>query len=272
MPDVSVIIVNYNRFDLTHQAIGSLIRYSPEVEIIVVDNSSTPNSAGSLTKEFPSIKYIGLSKNEGFGYANNRGAKLARGEYIFLLNNDAFLMEDTPQILASFCEANPSVGICAPKLIYPNGNFQLSWGRDPSIINEWIMRRMYRKFDKSCHNYISKIEKQYNKITSVDWLTGAALMIRKDVYNKVGGFDEKYFMYYEDSDLCKRVRDIGYSILYVPTTIVAHIRNETMKSFTEKVSLEYRKSQILYYRKHKHLWSRFLLRIYLIFRSGGIKL
>lgn len=271
MPGVSVIIVNYNRLDLTRQAISSLIRYSPEVEIIVVDNSSPLDDAGILKDEFPFIKYIGLSKNEGFGYANNRGAESALGKYIFLLNNDAFLMEDTPQILASFCEANPGVGICAPKLIYPDGNFQLSWGRDPSIINEWIMRRMHRKFDKLCHDYISKIEKQYDKITSVDWLTGAALMIRKDVYNMVGGFDEKYFMYFEDSDLCKRVRDIGYSILYVPTTKVAHIRNETMKSYTEKVSIEYRKSQILYYRKHKHFWSRFLLRIYLIIRSGRIK-
>lgn len=271
MVNVSVIIVNYNRTDLTRKAVSSVIRFSPDAEIIVVDNSPVKDDARILAVEFPVIKFIGLSKNEGFGYANNRGAETAQGKYFFFLNNDAFLMEDTPQILAAFCEENPNIGIVAPKLIYPDGSFQISWGSDPSIINEWRIRRMHRRFEEKDHTYISRIEKRFSSTTSMDWLTGAALMVRKDVYNMVGGFDEKYFMYFEDSDLCKQVRSMDYSIFYVPTTKVVHIRNETLKSCTATVALEYRKSQLHYYRKHRNIWSRLALRIYLLFRTGSVK-
>jgi hypothetical protein len=200
--------------------------------------------------------------NRGFGYGCNRGAEAATGKYLFFLNNDTLLSEDTPAILASVLEKNPTVAACGPKLLNADGTFQLSFGFDPSIVNEWKVRRMQRRVRNRDQQYGLLLEKRFaNK--KVDWLTGAALMLRKDVFEKANGFEEMFFMYFEDADLCRRIRVLGFEIRYVPQTSVIHLLGRASNSDQSKVSVEYRKSQLYYYGKHTSIISTQLLRLYL---------
>lgn len=266
---VSVIIVNYNRLDLTRRSIESVVKYAPDCEIILVDNNSTESGIEKLSEKFSQIKIIRLPQNYGFGYGNNRGADIASGEYLLFLNNDAFFVENTPQILSVILDSNGEVGIIGPQLNYPDIKYQLSFGWEPSIINEWRTRRLQKGLLQEYDKYFKIITNRYNKITEVDWVTGAALMIRRKLYEAVSGFDEKYFMYFEDSDLCKRIKNLGYKICYFPGTTVIHQVNATVKT-SETINLEYRKSQLYYYRKHLSIISRMLLRFYLFIKTGNI--
>ncbi|MDI6803210.1 MAG: glycosyltransferase family 2 protein [Bacteroidota bacterium] len=266
---VSIIIVNYNRLDLTRQAIESVLMYAPDSEIILVDNNSTETGTKELSEDFPQIKMLKLTRNYGFGFANNRGTEIATGEYLFFLNNDASFIENTPKILSIFLNDNKNVGAVGPKLIYPDNRFQLSFGWAPSIINEWRTRRLQKGLSHSYEKYSRIIKARYNKIAEVDWVSGAALMVRRSIFEEVKGFDEKYFMYFEDSDICKRIKNLGYKICYFPGTTVVHQANATVKAI-ETINFEYRKSQLYYYKKHLSLISRMLLQLYLFIKTGNI--
>lgn len=265
----SVIIVNYNRIDLTRRSIKSVLRFVPDVEIIVVDNNSTESGIEELSKDFKQIKIIRLSKNYGFGYGNNRGAEIASGEYLFFLNNDAYLVENTSLVLSDYLDQNEDIAVVGPKLIFPDNKFQLSFGWAPSIINELRTRRLQNGLHKSYDRFVNIVTTRYNKISEVDWVTGAAMMIRRNLFEKVNGFDEKYFMYFEDSDLCKRIKNCGYKICYYPGTTVVHQTNATAEGI-ETINYEYRKSQLYYYKKHLSLISRMLLLLYLFLKTGKI--
>lgn len=264
--NVSVIIVNYNGLRFTQDAVASVLRFSPQSEIIVVDNCSSDGDVETLSKTFPQVILISSTENAGFGAGNNRGAKVAKGNFLFFLNNDAFLIEDTPAHLASFLDRNPNVAACGPKLLYPDGAFQLSFAPDPSILNEWIARRRQRRVRRRDQSYGLFLERKYAN-RNVDLVVGAALMVRKDVFHKVGGFDEAFFMYFEEADLCRRIRELGFEIRYVPTTTVFHYLGGATQVAGDKASHEYRKSQVYYYRKHLSMLSLLFLRVYLVFRT-----
>lgn len=265
-PLISIIIVNYNGLEYTRNAVRSILRYSPQSEIIVIDNGSTDGSPESLAREFPEIKLKVMTENRGFGYGNNRGVEQASGKFLFFLNNDTYLVEDTPSRLASVLQEDATVGICGPKLLNRDGTFQLSFGLDPSIVNEWIVRRMHRRIKKRDAAYASELEMRYEN-KHVDWLTGASLMVRREAFEAVGGFDEAFFMYFEDADLCRRIRERGFAIRYLPSTSLIHLVGQSSERALSRTSGEYRKSQIHYYRKHLSVFSAGMLRLYLLCRN-----
>jgi hypothetical protein len=264
-PLISIIIVNYNGIAHTRQAVLSVLRHSLNSEIIVVDNCSTDDSVEALRNEFSSLIVLSLNENRGFGYGCNRGAEGAKGKYLFFLNNDTLLSEDTPAILASFLEKNPTVAACGPRLLNPDGTFQLSFGLDPSLANEWIVRRWQHPRKSAREETMSSLERRYAN-AKVDWVSGAALMMRKGVFQKLNGFDESFFMYFEDVDLCRRIRDTSFSVLYVNMTSVTHLLGQSAKDGTSAINLDYRRSQIHYYRKHRSSVALLLLRLYLALR------
>ena len=265
-PLISIIFVNYNGIAYTRGAVLSVLRHSQNSEVIVVDNCSTDDSVKALRNDFSSLTILSLHENRGFGYGCNRGAEAAKGKYLFFLNNDTLLSEDTPEILSSFLEKNPSVGACGPKLLNPDGTFQVSFGLDPSFVNEYIVRRWQHPRKSAREAIMSSLERRYAQ-GKVDWVTGAALMIRKDVFRKLNGFDESFFMYFEDADLCKRIRETGYSVIYLPKTSLIHLRGQSAKDSTSAIDLEYRRSQLYYYGKHRSPVAVLALRLYLALRS-----
>ena len=266
---VSIVIVSYNAVNLLIDCLSSIMDHSKTApEIIVVDNGSTDRSVELLAKEFPQIRLIPLAENMGFGAGNNRGAAVATGELLFFLNNDTVLLEDTPAQLAGLMETHADVGACGPKLVNGDGGFQLSFGSDPSLLNEWKFRRMHRRLRKKDSAFRSKLESRYSASTEVDWVTGAVLMLRRDVFREIGGFDETFFLYFEDADICRRVRELGLKVLYVPTTKVVHFGGQSLGTAGQQIAVEYRRSQLYYYQKHSRPVTQLFLRVYLICKFG----
>jgi len=263
---VSIILVNYNGADVLVDCLKSLDKFIPknEYEIILVDNNSQDNSIDIINREFANIKLIRLLENVGFGAGNNIGAKAATGEFLFLLNTDTILTNNILPHLIKLMSANSDIGIVGPKLLFPDGSFQISFSPEIGIKGESESRKMHK--NSQDENYVNTIERDFKNIRQVDIVVGAAFFIRRDLFNLLNGFDEEFFMYFEESDLCQRVRDKGYKILYTPHSSLIHIRGHSVKKTSNKMVVEYRRSQIYYYHKHRPTWEILILKIYLLFK------
>jgi GT2 family glycosyltransferase len=260
---VSIIIVNYNGLRFTRQCLESLFRYhsTDAVEVIVVDNNSKDGSQTELSEIFPSIKMIKLSENKGFGAANNAGAKRAKGDFLFFVNNDTIFLEETANKLKKILLAKKDWGIISPKLLNEDRTFQLSFGKFPSILNEFRTRKMTYEYSLQ-----SKEDILSEKPVEKDWVTGAALMIKKDLFNSINGFDDQFFMYFEDIDLCRTVKKKGFHSLYIPTIRMVHFGGKSYVKKNNTILYEYRRSQLRYYDKYHSFAQRIMVRLYIILK------
>jgi len=277
--DISVIIVNYNVKELLEQCINSVFSSSAnlDVEIIVVDNNSFDGSIEYLKSKFPAnsrLKLIESPVNLGFAKANNLGAKEAKGEYLLILNPDTILQEDTLEKSLQYYKEHKDLGALTCKLILPNGQLDLACRRSfptPSVAVYRILglSRLFPKsktFGKYNLTYLDE-----NKTYEVDAIVGAFMLIKKDVYEKVKGFDEDYFMYGEDLDLCFRIKQAGYKIVYYPDTSIIHYKGEsTKKSSISYVNNFYGAMQVFVKKNLKtSFWlMNFLIRLSIIYRAS----
>jgi GT2 family glycosyltransferase len=220
--DVSIIIVNYNTKALIKQCLLSVFEKTQDVEfeVIVVDNASLDGSQTMLRSEFPKVILIESPENLGFGRANNLGAKQAKGKYLFLLNSDTFLLNNAIKIFANFLDNNSKCGICGGNLFDANKKPVLSYRILPSI---WLELRILLHLPDEQFNK-SKEPKQ------VGYITGADLMIRNDLFNKLNGFDADFFMYYEETELTFRAKKAGYSAYNVPQAEIIHLEGASIAS------------------------------------------
>lgn len=243
MTDISVIIVNYNVKELLENCVNSVLQASKNlsVEIIIVDNNSFDGSVEYINSKFsaqPCIKVIPGKINLGFAKANNVGVKASSGEYILILNPDTVLQEDTLDKSLAFYKSQPGAGAVTCKLILPNGKLDLACRRSfptPSVAVYRVLglSKIFPKsktFGKYNLTYLNE-----NETYEVDAIVGAFMFIRKDIYERINGFDEDYFMYGEDLDLCYRIKKAGYKIFYFPETSIIHYKGES----TKKSSLSY---------------------------------
>ncbi len=228
---LTVIIVAYNSEDFIEDCVKSVIKYLPQnSEIIVVDNNSSDGTVKKLETFLPGISLIKSDQNLGFAKANNFASKKAQGEYLFFLNPDTEILEPIFEVLLNFYEKNGGVGLVAPKLIQPNGKIQESVKNLPTIwgaIKEFILQIP--------HAY-SQFAPKENDPIEVESVYGAAMLIKKYLFEQVGGFDEKYFLYYEDVDFCKRIRQLNKKIYYYPKVKIKHLVGAT-KSIQDKYQL-----------------------------------
>jgi len=277
--DISVIIVNYNVKELLEQCINSILKAADglNVEIIVVDNNSFDGSIEHLKNKFPShpsLKLIESPLNLGFAKANNLGVKEAKGEYILILNPDTILQEDTLTRSLKFYKETPGIGAMTCKLILPNGKLDLACRRSfptPSVAVYRILglSRIFpnsKTFGKYNLTYLDE-----NSTYEVDAIVGAFMLIKKDVYEKVKGFDEDYFMYGEDLDLCFRIKKAGYKIYYYPHTSIIHYKGEsTKKSSISYVNNFYGAMQVFVKKNlNKSFWiMNLLIRISITYRAS----
>ncbi len=261
--NVSVIIVNYNGFAFTHQCLESLFRFhtSDSFEVIIVDNNSSDGSQIELPKLFPQINFISLPENKGFGAANNVGAKVAKGNLLFFVNNDTLFIDESLGKLNEILSSQNDYGIVGPKLLNEDRSFQFSFGKFPTLGNEHEAKRISNDFLLQ-----SKEEVSSDHPIKKDWVTGAALMIKRELFETVGGFDEQYFMYFEDIDLCRRSSAKGFLSLYVPSVHLIHFGGRSYGNKDEQIVFEYRRSQLRYYDKHNSFLQRFIVRIYIIIK------
>lgn len=261
-------MVQHNGMDLTRGAIRSFLTFhTNDCEIILVDNASLRGDPEDLQGEFPSIRLIRNATNVGFGRANNQAARIANGEILFLLNNDTLtISEILSPVIRSFAE-HAEVGIIGPRLLNPDRSFQLSAGPHPSFARELTDMLLYRMVDRSFKPACRLAEHIRGRRGYVGWVTGAALFIRRSLFEKLGGFDEDLFMYFEDKDLCRRATLLGSRVLYLPEVELFHFRGASSSSPSGKKNQVYRRSQVRYYARHRSRLELFLLRCYLAARG-----
>ncbi|NEQ47747.1 MAG: glycosyltransferase family 2 protein [Leptolyngbya sp. SIOISBB] len=264
---VSIIIVNYNGGDVIVDCLASIFQHftQPQVEIIVVDNDSRDGSPELIEQQFPQVKLLRQSNNLGFGAANNIGANQAQGTYLLLLNSDTLIPANILPALINKLESLPDMGIVGPRLLNPDGSFQLSTAYEIGLWGEWQTLQEVRQYRQPANR--PALAQQYGTDQFVEIVVGAAMLMRRSHFFQIGGFDESFFMYFEESDLCQRFRDAGYRLLYTPDVSLIHIGGYSVAQVAGKMAAEYRRSQRYYYAKHRPNWEQWVLHRYLAFKQ-----
>jgi GT2 family glycosyltransferase len=253
--DLSIIIVNYNVKEFLQNLLNSISKASSNItkEIIIVDNASDDGSVEMIKEKFPAAQLMSNEKNLGFGKANNQALEIAKGKYVLLINPDTIVSEDTFVKLIEFFENNQEAGLAGCKILNPDGSLQLACRR--SFPGPWTSFCKVTGLSNLFPN--SKIFARYNltylsedKTYEVDAISGSFMMMRKEVYDKVGGFDEEFFMYGEDLDLCYRIQKAGYKVFYFHNTQIIHYKGEsTKRSSFDETNLFYN-AMHLFVKKH----------------------
>jgi len=222
--ELSIIIVTYNCLEKTKVCLRSIFAHAvPDLnfEVIIVDNNSTEN-IDSLTRDFPQIKLIKNQANLGMGAGNNIGVKEASGKYLLILNPDTELKPNTLDLLLRYAKEHPEVGVIGPKIMYPDGERQISCYRFPDFFMPLYRRTFFGQINKSyLKNYLMQ-NFDLDQTTQADWLMGSCLLIPAEIFRAVGGFDERFFMYFEDTDLCRKIWAINKKIIYFPFAEIIH--------------------------------------------------
>ncbi len=228
-PLVSVVIVSFNTRDTTLACLRALqsdaAQFGGEVETFVVDNESRDGSAEAIKSEFPDVQVLESKTNEGFGPANNRAFERARGEFFLLLNSDAFLHEGAIGTLVNFLREpkNERVGGVGPRLLNEDGTLQASCWKFPSPVRSWLealgLARLFASHPKLGDYY----RWAHDEEREVDFVIGACLLLRRGVYEEVGGFDPDFFLYAEETDWQKRMKESNWLIAFCPDAIVTHL-------------------------------------------------
>lgn len=258
--DVSVIIVNFKTADLIADCINSVIEKTIGVsyDVIVVDNNSEADFEEKILKVIPeslqdNFQFIALPENVGFGRANNEGLKIAKGRNVFFLNPDTVLINNAIKILSDFLNSHPKAGACGGNLYdehsEPSFSFQrwlpgTLWELD-QFFNSRPRKLVYGKSDM--HNFTGKI-------ISVGFISGADLMVKRSILDEIGGFSPEFFMYYEESDLCARIKKAGYKIYSVPEARIIHLESKSFQSDgawqSERKTIIFEESRKTYYRRN----------------------
>lgn len=264
--DLSVIIVNYNVRQFLENALASVYRAMEGVqgEVFVVDNASDDGSVEMVREKFPAVQLIENKANVGFAKANNAALKKATGRYLLLLNPDTIVQEDTFSVMMKFFDENPDAGLAGCKILNSDGSFQLPCRR--SFPTPWVA--FSKIFGLSALFPKSKLFGKYNltylnedETYEVDAVSGSFMFLRREVYEKVGGLDETFFMYGEDLDWCYRISQSGYKVYYVHSTKIIHFKGEsTRRSEIDEIRTFYQAMQLFV---EKHFSSSVFVEVFL---------
>lgn len=253
---LSIIIVHYNTPDITRDCLKSIEKFLPPfpVEVIVVDNASSQAVEDHVLNLFPFVKYIRTGSNLGFSKANNLGIQNSHGEFIFLLNSDTKIIEPIFQQIVDYFHTHEKVGVIGPRLVDGKGQFQLSCGFFPTFLSEVIRKIWHLRLSVNDYPLRSDLDEKFSSMTQIDWVTGAALGVRRSSLKKVGLLDERFFMYFEDIDFCQRIEAAGWEIHFLSDIKLIHYVGQSAKKNLMKVQTEYRRSQLYFTKKH-YGWS-----------------
>ncbi len=226
---VSIVIVNYNTKKLLLDCLASVYQHIKDIafEVIVVDNASADGSAEAVKEQYPAVRLVESEQNLGFGQANNLGCRGATGEYLFFLNSDTVLLDNALLPLVAFMDSRPDCGIAGGNLVDSGRTPVHSYGPVlPSPFSDlyrFLPNAMRLRYGKSwCYNYTGKP-------MEVGYITGADLLIRREIFDSIGAFHPAFFMYYEETELTSRVRKAGYSVWSVPEATIVHIKGASLE-------------------------------------------
>jgi len=261
-PEASLIVLSFNTRDLLRESLTRLRTVGAEIdsEIIVVDNASHDGSADMVAAEFPEMRLMRAPHNLGFAGGNNLGREAARGEFLILVNSDAFIEDCALQRGLTRMRARPEVGLAGGLLLGRDRRPEPSARRFPSPLNDFLtLTGLAARYPRS--RFFGRFDRTWadpREPAEVDWVPGAFCIIRRAALEQVGFFDERFFLYYEEVDLCRRLRTAGWSIWYWPDLQAVHWGGESSKTLSNgsvsnhgrQLTLWRMRSALLYYRKH----------------------
>lgn len=257
MVKLSIIIVNYNARAFLRDCLRSLYRrtYDFTIEVIVVDNASHDGSVAMVIEAYPQVRLIETGRNLGFARGNNVGIRVCRGEFVLLLNSDTSVLGEALATLVRFLDTRPEVAVASARVVYPDLTdqgvaraFPTPWnalfGRQSLLTRLFPNNRISRK-------YLVSRQGHADEPFEVDWVSGACLMARKSVLDDVGRLDERFFMYWEDADLCFRIKQENWKVYCVPAAVVVHYEGKSsVGPGSSRLIVEFNRSVYRYYRKH----------------------
>lgn len=262
---ISVIIVSFNTAHLLRRCLTELYTRSPDVEmeVFLVDNNSEDDSVAMVRREFPQVELIANQENLGFAAANNQAWRRSKGDFILLLNPDAFVKQDAVSCAVKFLENHPECGICGGRLVKPDGTLDPSARKFPTFLNKffvlsgWSSRFPHSKLF-SGHNFGNF---DHNSVMEVDWVPGTFTMYRREMLEQTGLFDERFYIYYEETDLCQTAKKHGWKVYFLPTAEIVHVGGASSKTRKEhafdtaalQVTRFRMRSEWLYFRKNSGL-------------------
>ncbi|MFN2292119.1 MAG: glycosyltransferase family 2 protein [Anaerolineae bacterium] len=279
MADLTAIVVSWNVYDLLRHCLDSLVASAEaatsdqaqglDLEIIVVDNNSGDGSPEMVRSEFPRVRLIANDENRGFTAANNQGLAASRGRFLLLINPDTQVMGDALASMVRTMEANPQIGVLGPQLLYPDGSRQPSRRRFPTfataLVESTVVQEWWRDNRFLRHYYMDDVPvASSDQVQQVDWLVGACLLVRREAYEQVGGLDEGFFMYSEELDWCRRIKQAGWQIVYFPGATVIHHEGKSSEQVVPARHIHFQSSKVRYFRKHHGAGQAEVLRWFLL--------
>lgn len=268
---LSIVITSWNTRELLRELLQSLRDFAPgrPYEVLVVDNASSDGSARMVQEDFPEVVLLGNTENLGYARANNQGIQSARGSYVLLLGSDTRLIARTFDVMIDFLEQEPSVGAVGCRLLNPDRTPQISCRRFPTLRDAVVT---YCSLHLLAPGYTMR-GFRFDKTQPVDQPAATCFMMRREVLDTIGGFDERYTILYSDVDLCRRIHAAGWSIYYLADAEIVHYGSRSTSQATPEIRLEMYRNIIDYYTKSAGpiarwvLWPILQIRLLLVTRS-----
>jgi GT2 family glycosyltransferase len=253
-PDLSVCIVNWNTRQDLKEALRSVLESDPElgIEVIVLDNASRDGSAEMVRQSFPQVMLIESPENVGFARGYNRAAAAASGRHLLILNPDTVVRPGSLGRLVAFMDSHPEAAAAGPRLLNSDGSLQFSCRRFPramvGVLRNTIIGRLAPR-NRFTRDYLMQ-DWDHRSVRHVDWVSGAAICIRREAWDQLGGFDEGYYMYSEDMDWCLRAEQAGWRVYYAPDAVIVHRIGRSSDQRPLAMVIQFHRSAVRFYRKH----------------------
>ena len=268
--ELSIAIVSYNARDEIENCLRSILDNANgcELEIVVTDNASTDGSFALVERVFPNVAIERSFENIGFSRASNRSWRRARGELVLFLNSDTVVPKGAIATMVAQMKARPEIGALGPRLRNAEGALEMSFGAMLSLAAEAWQKFLSAGYRDGAGPLRGFVEARLARERDVDWVSGACLMTRRDLLTTIGGFDESFFLYSEDVDLCARIRAQGKKVVFTPDVEVTHLRGRSTSQVPNVAFVESQRSRLHFYAKHYGHPRLGLLKLYMTARLG----
>jgi GT2 family glycosyltransferase/glycosyltransferase involved in cell wall biosynthesis len=268
--DLSIVVLSWNVREMLAGCLRSLPGAAGEwwarAEVVVVDNASTDGSAEMVREQFPGVRVLALRENRGFSVGNNAGIRASRGRFVLLLNPDTIARPGSIEAMCEYLEGQPDVGVVGPRLLNPDGTLQPSRRRFPTLATALVestpLQQAFPSAEVLRRFYVE--DRPDGETQDVDWLSGAALLCRRETLEQVGLFDPGYFMFSEEVDLCRRVREAGWRVVYLPGAEITHFGGQSTDQAVPSRHINFNSSKARYFRLHEGRVAGRLVRWYLL--------
>ncbi len=251
---LSVVIICWNDLKVIGDCLASIFAHPHnfDLEVIVSDNGSSDGSIDFIRQRYPSVRLIENNANLGFARGNNVGIHAARGQYILILNPDTLIHPGAFNQLIDFADQHPLAGAFGCRVLNADGSFQKPAQVFPSIPRYWLEAFYLHKLARFSDLFACGEYGGWDGTTSrpIDWQCGCCVMFRSCVLRQIGGFDERFFYHFEEVDLCKRVWEAGYPVLYTPDPVITHLAGQSVNRFPVRFALEKLRNRYRYFHKH----------------------